>query len=112
MSSYTHLTLNDKIFIQEKLGEGFSIRRIARCLDRSPSILFAVFDMRMDVVQYGVWVAVFAVFKAVQGDADNVLRTDTLRQQIGVEDFKQKVGLAAASYTADDLDHAIVHALY
>lgn len=39
MSSYTHLTLNDKIFIQEKLGEGFSIRRIARCLDRSPSTI-------------------------------------------------------------------------
>ncbi len=34
-----HLTINDRLIIKKSLDIGFSIRQIARVLDRSPSII-------------------------------------------------------------------------
>ena len=37
--NYNHLTINDRLIIRKSLDIGFSIRQIARVLDRSPSTI-------------------------------------------------------------------------
>ena len=39
MSVYTHLTLSEREYREEKLKEGVSIRKIAAALERSPSTI-------------------------------------------------------------------------
>ena len=37
MSSYTHFTLQERKYLQKLLSEGYSIRKAAAVLERSPS---------------------------------------------------------------------------
>lgn len=39
MSVYTHLTLNERKYLQQLLSEGYSFRKIAAVLERSPSTI-------------------------------------------------------------------------
>ncbi|MBQ1435469.1 MAG: helix-turn-helix domain-containing protein, partial [Clostridia bacterium] len=37
MLSYTHFTLEERKYLQQLLSEGYSMRKIAEILERSPS---------------------------------------------------------------------------